>query len=71
MALALFGFGWVWFGAAFTAREGAWWNALSVGVAIFAVATAVAACGERSRHGYGVLAVSALFLLVLIGLWFG
>ena len=71
LARVVFAFGWVWFGAAFTARAGAWWNSLWIGICIFAAATAIAARGERSRNGYGVLIISALFLLVMIGLQFG
>lgn len=71
MALVLFAGGWCWFGAVFTTRGPAWWHSMWVGIVIFASATAVAARGERSRRGYGVLIISALFLLVIIGLQFG
>lgn len=70
LATVVFACGWFWFGAAFTARESAWWTSLWVGIAIFAAATAMAARGERSRRGYGVLIISALFLLMMLVLRF-
>lgn len=69
-SLLTFIVGWIWFGAAFTATEPAWWNSMWTISAIFAISSLLAWRGASTSGGRAMLVLSvgtATMLLVAFG----
>jgi hypothetical protein len=66
IALALTFAGWVWFIVCFTARVAAWWNSLSLFVALYAVAVFLSVRGIHSWIGIAALVLAGLSLALVI-----
>lgn len=59
-------FGYLWFGAAFTASYSASWNSLNTGICIFAVALIFARLSFPNFFAYVATAFSGLLLLLIL-----